>query len=315
MKYSNLHNIIVSNENINQRIDNFLHSKFKNIPKSFIYKNLRKGNIKVNKKSIKPLYKLKLCDEISIPHNYLYNEHKEKLTTKIENVSFLNNIILHEDDSIIVLNKPSGIAVHGGSGLRFGIIEGLRILRSNYSFLELVHRLDRSTSGLLLIAKKRSALRCLHEQLRNKLIKKDYLALVYGIWPENLRIINAPLKKKIALYGGTSMVCVDRSGKPSETRFQVKEYFRYTSLIKAYPITGHTHQIRVHTLHAGHPILFDKRYGNHKFDNRIINTGLNRLFLHAHALTFLHPKTGKTIYLEAPIDKILIDCLSKLRVQ
>ncbi|MXP51005.1 23S rRNA pseudouridine(955/2504/2580) synthase RluC [Pantoea sp. SoEX] len=311
-KHSDINTIIITNRNLNQRIDNFLNSKFKKIPKSFIYKILRKGKIKVNKKRVKPLYKLKINDEISIISSYLYNEHKTISNIKKNKVAFLNKLILYEDDYIIVINKPSGVAVHGGSGLSFGVIEGLRSLRSNCSFLELVHRLDRSTSGLLLIAKKRSALKCLHEQLRNRFIKKDYLALVHGIWPSNLKIINAPLKKQISLYSSSrSMVYVDINGKPSETYFQVKEYFRSTTLLKVRPITGHTHQIRVHAMHAGYPILFDGRYGKNSLDNQI-DLGLNRLFLHAHALTFLHPKTGVMTYLEAPLDTILIKCLTNL---
>ncbi|PPI86843.1 23S rRNA pseudouridine(955/2504/2580) synthase RluC [Candidatus Pantoea edessiphila] len=311
--YCKLQNITITDKNLNQRIDNFLYSKFKNIPKNFIYRILRKGQVRVNKKRIKPFYKLEIGDNIRIPPFYLGNQSSKQIfQKKIHDITFLNKIILYEDDSLIVLNKPSGIAVHGGSGLNFGVIEGLRALRPRSSFLELVHRIDKDTSGLLLIAKKRSMLRLLHEQLRNKSIKKTYLTLVNGIWPKSLNRINVPLIKINPRYG-KSMVCVDINGRPSETYFTVEEYFQSSTLMKANPVTGYTHQIRVHTLYAGHPILFDKRYGNKNFNNKVITTGLNRLFLHAFSLTLIHPKTKKLMYIEAPIDEMLKKCLNNLR--
>ncbi|MEY0629972.1 RluA family pseudouridine synthase, partial [Providencia rettgeri] len=173
-------------------------------------------------------------------------------------VAALADCILFEDDYILVLNKPSGTAVHGGSGLSFGVFEGLRALRPEARFLELVHRLDRDTSGILLVAKKRSALRALHEQLRLKQMQKDYLALVRGNWQSHMKVIQAPLLKNI-LQSGERVVKVSSEGKPSETRFKVEERFDNATLVKASPVTGRTHQIRVHTLYAGHPIAFDDR--------------------------------------------------------
>ncbi|EBW1656595.1 23S rRNA pseudouridine(955/2504/2580) synthase RluC, partial [Salmonella enterica subsp. enterica serovar Typhimurium] len=219
-----------------------------------------------------------------------------------------------EDDHLMLINKPSGTAVHGGSGLSFGVIEGLRALRPEARFLELVHRLDRDTSGVLLIAKKRSALRALHEQLRLKQMQKDYLALVRGQWQSHTKVVQAPLLKNI-LQSGERVVKVSNEGKPSETRFKVEERFGFATLVKASPVTGRTHQIRVHTLHAGHPIAFDDRYGDRDFDAQLVGTKLNRLFLHASSLTFTHPSTGEQMRIEAPMDTSLRHCLQVLRSQ
>ena len=234
------------------------------------------------------------------------------VSAKLDKVAALNDCIIFEDDYLLVLNKPSGTAVHGGSGLSFGVIEGLRALRPEARFLELVHRLDRETSGVLLVAKKRSALRALHEQLRMKGMQKDYLALVRGQWQSHCKVVQAPLLKNI-LQSGERIVRVNAEGKPSETRFKVEERFENATLVKASPVTGRTHQIRVHTLHAGHPIAFDDRYGDREFDSELKGTGLDRLFLHAAALRFEHPNTGETMRVEAPLDKKLRHCLDVLR--
>ena len=209
---------------------------------------------------------------------------------------------------------PSGTAVHGGSGLSFGVIEGLRALRPEARFLELVHRLDRDTSGVLLVAKKRSALRSLHEQLREKGMQKDYLALVRGQWQSHVKSVQAPLLKNI-LQSGERIVRVSQEGKPSETRFKVEERYAFATLVRCSPVTGRTHQIRVHTQYAGHPIAFDDRYGDGEFDRQLTEagTGLNRLFLHAAALKFTHPGTGEVMRIEAPMDEGLKRCLQKLR--
>ena len=194
------------------------------------------------------------------------------------------------------------------------MIEGLRALRPEARFLELVHRLDRDTSGILLVAKKRSALRSLHEQLREKGMQKDYLALVRGQWPSHVKVVQAPLLKNI-LQSGERVVRVSSEGKPSETRFKVEERYAQATLVKASPVTGRTHQIRVHTLHAGHPIAFDDRYGEREFDKLLAPTGLRRLFLHAAALSFTHPHSGDRMRMEAPLDDELKQCLAALRKQ
>lgn len=306
--------VAITAENAGQRIDNFLRTQLKGVPKSMIYRILRKGEVRVNKKRVKPEYKLEDGDEVRVPPVRVAEREEQAVSPKLDKVAALESCILYEDNYLLVLNKPSGTAVHGGSGLSFGVIEGLRALRPDARFLELVHRLDRDTSGILLVAKKRSALRSLHEQLREKGMQKDYLALVRGDWPSHLKVVQAPLLKNI-LQSGERVVRVSAEGKPSETRFKVEERFGLATLVKASPVTGRTHQIRVHTLHGGHPIAFDDRYGDREFDRQLAPTGLARLFLHAAALTFTHPNTGESLRMEAPLDKALKHCLSQLRQQ
>ncbi|HGV9230878.1 TPA: 23S rRNA pseudouridine(955/2504/2580) synthase RluC [Providencia rettgeri] len=304
--------IDISDDEAGQRIDNFLLTKLKGVPKSMIYRIIRKGEVRVNKGRIKPEYKLVEGDQVRVPPVRVAERETAPVSAKLDKVAALANCILFEDDVLLVLNKPSGTAVHGGSGLSFGVIEGLRALRPEARFLELVHRLDRDTSGILLVAKKRSELRALHEQLRLKQMQKDYLALVRGNWQSHMKVIQAPLLKNI-LQSGERVVKVSSEGKPSETRFKVEERFDNATLVKASPVTGRTHQIRVHTLYAGHPIAFDDRYGDKQFDSQLAGTGLNRLFLHASALKFTHPKTGEEMRLQAPLDNQLNHCLKILR--
>lgn len=304
--------VTIAADEAGQRIDNFLRNQLKGVPKSMIYRIVRKGEVRVNKKRIKPEYKLQPGDEVRIPPVRIAERDEAPVSAKLDKVAALNDCIIFEDDHLLVLNKPSGTAVHGGSGLSFGVIEGLRALRPEARFLELVHRLDRETSGVLLVAKKRSALRALHEQLRMKGMQKDYLALVRGQWQSHCKVVQAPLLKNI-LQSGERIVRVNVEGKPSETRFKVEERFEHATLVKASPVTGRTHQIRVHALHAGHPIAFDDRYGDRDFDAELKGTGLDRLFLHAAALRFDHPNTGETMRVEAPMDKKLRHCLDVLR--
>lgn len=304
--------VTIAADEAGQRIDNFLRNQLKGVPKSMIYRIVRKGEVRVNKKRIKPEYKLQSGDEVRIPPVRLAERDEAPVSAKLDKVAALNDCIIFEDDYLLVLNKPSGTAVHGGSGLSFGVIEGLRALRPEARFLELVHRLDRETSGVMLVAKKRSALRALHEQLRMKGMQKDYLALVRGQWQSHCKVVQAPLLKNI-LQSGERIVRVNAEGKPSETRFKVEERFENATLVKASPVTGRTHQIRVHTLHAGHPIAFDDRYGDREFDSELKGTGLDRLFLHAAALRFEHPNTGEIMRVEAPLDKKLRHCLDVLR--
>lgn len=283
-----------------QRVDNFLRTLLKGVPKSMIYRILRKGEVRVNKKRVKPEYKLQPDDVLRVPPVRVA-EANELPSNKLQKVATLESHILFEDDLLIVVNKPSGMAVHGGSGLSFGVIEALRALRPQQRFLELVHRLDRDTSGCLLIAKKRSALKHLHEQLRNKQVDKRYQALVAGNWPQNRFKVKAPLQKNV-LKSGERLVSVSPDGKASETHYRIIQAFEQATLIEASPITGRTHQIRVHCLYAGHPIGCDDKYGDMDFDQKIQQMGLSRLFLHAHKLSFLHPQTGKQVTFEAPLD-------------
>ena len=296
---------------IGQRIDNFLLARLKGVPKSVIYRVLRKGEVRVNKKRIKPEYKLQQDDVVRIPPLTVAAEG-EPISVKLSMVKNLEQHILFEDSDLIVLNKPSGMAVHGGSGLQFGVIEALRALRPLAKSLELVHRLDRDTSGCLLIAKKRSVLTHLHEQLRNKTVEKKYWALVAGDWDNKVRKVTEPLKKN-TLQSGERVVRVDEAeGKPSETRFRILQRYQQGTLVEAFPVTGHTHQIRVHTACSGHPIACDDKYGDNTFTSQMQQIGLNRLFLHAKILSFVHPNTQTTMRIEAPLDPSLELALTKL---
>ncbi|ELI6430515.1 23S rRNA pseudouridine(955/2504/2580) synthase RluC [Aeromonas salmonicida] len=302
--------LTIEAEHEGQRIDNFLKTQLKGVPKSLIYRILRKGEVRVNKKRIKPEYKLCPGDEVRVPPVRVA-EKNELPSANLGSIQRLESQILFEDDAMIVLNKPSGMAVHGGSGLSFGVIEGLRALRPDARFLELVHRLDRDTSGVLLVAKKRSALRSLHEQLRVKTMRKQYLALVRGQWQPHVKVVNAPLRKN-DLQSGERVVRVSSDGKPSETRFRIARQFTEATLVECSPITGRTHQIRVHTQHAGHPIACDDKYGEAAFDEKMRSQGLKRLFLHAWKLTFTHPVDGREVLIEAPLAPELDNFLNKL---
>ena len=308
----NVQFLTISDDEAGQRIDNYLLNKLKGVPKSLIYRIVRKGEVRINKGRIKPEYKLQAGDVLRIPPVRISEKEQPQISNKLNKVNQLENQIIFEDDYLLAINKPSGIAVHGGSGLSFGVIEALRALRPEARFLELVHRLDRDTSGILLIAKKRSVLRHLHEQLRIKTIQKDYLALVRGQWQSHCKVVQAPLLKN-ELSSGERIVRVSEQGKPSETRFSIEERYIAATLIKASPITGRTHQIRVHTQYAGHPIALDDKYGDAEFDRQMRELGLDRLFLHAFSLCFEHPKTGETLRLNAPLDGKMKNILQKLR--
>jgi 23S rRNA pseudouridine955/2504/2580 synthase len=293
-----------------QRIDNFLLARLKNVPKSMIYRIIRKGEVRVNKGRIKPEYKLQDGDTVRVPPVKLPESNEQVLpNTKLNRVAELEQCIIYEDDLILVLNKPSGTAVHGGSGLKFGAIEALRALRPDARFLELVHRIDRDTSGILLIAKKRSALRRLQEQFRNKTVQKYYFALVMGEWKSTCKKVDAPLLKNEV----NSIVRVKPNGKESETRFKVLERFQQATLVQASPITGRTHQIRVHAQYTGHPIAWDDRYGDRRFDAYTSKVGLDRLFLHAANIRFTHPGTDQLMSIDAPMENKLEVALKKLR--
>ncbi|MGF1741657.1 23S rRNA pseudouridine(955/2504/2580) synthase RluC [Vibrio profundum] len=302
--------IEIDDDMAGQRIDNFLRNQLKSLPKSAVYRIVRKGEVRVNKKRIKAEYKLQAGDTIRIPPVTLEESAQQpEISTKLNKVANLEHHILFEDDHLLVLNKPSGIAVHGGSGLKFGAIEALRALRPEARFLELVHRIDRDTSGILLIAKKRSALRFLQAQFRNKTVKKFYFALVMGKWKRSCKAVNAPLKKNEV----NSIVRVNADGKPSETRFKIMEAFNDATLVQASPITGRTHQIRVHCQYTGHPIAWDDRYGDARFDAFTGKLGLKRLFLHAANIRFVHPANEEWQEINAPMDPQLERALQLLR--
>ncbi|MGO1296002.1 MAG: 23S rRNA pseudouridine(955/2504/2580) synthase RluC [Vibrio sp.] len=295
-----------------QRIDNFLRNQLKTIPKSMIYRIVRKGEVRVNKKRVKAEYKLAAGDVVRVPPVTLQTDDTKQdapVSTKLNKVAELEQRIIFEDDHMLILNKPSGTAVHGGSGLKFGAIEALRALRPEARFLELVHRIDRDTSGILLIAKKRSALRHLQAQFREKTVRKYYFALVMGQWKSSCKMVKAPLLKNDV----NSIVRVNPNGKASETRFKILEKFKDATLLQASPVTGRTHQIRVHTQYAGHPIAWDDRYGDPRFDAYTAQFGIQRLFLHAANIQFVHPGSNEKMDISAPLEERLEQALSRLR--
>ncbi|MEO9330726.1 23S rRNA pseudouridine(955/2504/2580) synthase RluC [Ectopseudomonas guguanensis] len=293
-----------------QRIDNFLRTQLKGVPKTLIYRILRKGEVRVNKGRIKPEYKLQAGDIVRVPPLRLA-ERDEPEPVAQGLLERLEAAIVYEDKALIVLNKPAGIAVHGGSGLNYGVIEVFRQLRPDAKDLELVHRLDRDTSGLLMIAKKRSMLRHLHEQLRGDGVDKRYMALVRGHWATARKQVNAPLQKS-NLRSGERMVEVDGEGKEALTLFRVLRRFGdFATLVEAKPVTGRTHQIRVHAKHAGHSIAGDSKYGDDDFTREIRELGGKRLFLHAYELHVPLPEGG-VLKLEAPVDDMWAKTLERL---
>lgn len=302
--------IEVAPELAGQRIDNFLRAQLKGVPKTLIYRILRKGEVRVNKGRIKPEYKLQAGDVVRVPPLRLAErDEPEPLAQGL--LERLEAAIVYEDKALIVLNKPAGIAVHGGSGLNYGVIEAFRQLRPEAKDLELVHRLDRDTSGLLMIAKKRSMLRHLHEQLRGDGVDKRYMALVRGHWATAKKQVNAPLQKS-NLRSGERMVEVDGEGKEALTLFRVLRRFGdFATLVEAKPVTGRTHQIRVHAKHAGHSIAGDSKYGDDDFTREIRELGGKRLFLHACELHVPLPEGG-VLKLEAPVDEMWAKTLERL---
>lgn len=301
--------ITVESEQAGQRLDNFLRSRCKDLPKSHLYRIIRKGEVRVNKKRADPDYRLIAGDVVRVPPMRV--SVSTPATPKQGTINLLQQQILYEDIGLLVVNKPSGMAVHGGSGISLGVIETLRAARPQQKSLELVHRLDRETSGCLLIAKKTSALRSLHDQLRNNAMKKTYLCLVQGTWPANIKKVAAALEKN-QLRSGERMVNVSENGKKALTEFQIIQRFAQVTLLEARPHTGRTHQIRVHAVHAGHPIVGDDKYGDKDFNKLMRAYGCNRLFLHASALQFVLPDSGETISVKAELPADLEKCLQRL---
>lgn len=302
--------VVVDEEASGQRVDNFLLRHLKGVPRTRVYRALRKGEVRVNKGRVRAEYRVIAGDSVRIPPlHQAAAAGPANVPLKVSDQ--LARQIVHEDDDLLVVNKPSGLAVHGGSGLSFGLIETLRQMRPDARYLELVHRLDRDTSGLILIAKRAAVLRELHRQLREKHMDKRYLALVAGHWPSRQRMVDAPLEKNV-LRSGERMVRVSREGKRASTHFNVVERFGDATLVEARPITGRTHQIRVHALHAGFPILGDAKYEDDRSAAFARQIGLKRLFLHAAELRFTLP--GKApLKLSAPLETALEAVLERVR--
>ena len=307
---SKVHYHDVSADEAGQRIDNFLLARLKGAPRSLVYKVPRKGEVRVNKGRVKPTYRLVAGDRVRIPPVRLPAEEL-KPAPSVEACRRVEEAIIYEDNSLLALDKPAGLAVHGGSGISFGLIELLRAARPDAPFLELVHRLDRDTSGCILVAKKRSALRDLHRQLRDGEVEKRYLVLLKGRWELGSKTIDAPLATHHR-SGGERTVKVAESGKPARTAFRPVDFFKEATLLEASLETGRTHQIRVHAAWAGHPVAGDPRYGDQEFNAWCKQRGLTRMFLHAHALGFARPNSGEPELVSAPLDPQLARLLDTL---
>ena len=283
------------------RLDNCLLSKMKGIPRSKIYSIIRKGEVRVNKSRCKPSQKLEIGDEVRIPP--YSNEHK--VTKKAENIlkdKLINSIIV-KDKKCIILNKPDGIDSHGGSGISLGVIEAFRQIDRSYKEAQLVHRLDKDTSGCLVIALRKSILREFHKEIREDRVDKDYLALVKGRWPESIKTVEVGLLKD-RLKSGEREVQIDPSGKNSISHFEVVTAKKTLSLVKCRIITGRTHQIRVHATHSGHPIVGDIKYGDKNF-NKALKSDINRMMLHAHEIKFKNMKIEATTKVPDDFDKLM----------
>lgn len=306
-----VHYLTVETFDQGQRVDNYLLKHLKGLPKSIVYRILRKGEVRVNKGRVKPDYRVAVGDVIRVPPVRLAKPN-QTVPPSAKVLRALEAAILFEDDKLLVLNKPAGLPVHGGSGLSYGVIEALRALRPHLEGLELVHRLDKDTSGCLLLAKKRSVLKELHDMLRTGEVQKIYFALVKGRWPAKLKVIEAPLIKN-QLSSGERIVKVHPDlGKYAKTQFTPVQHYPNATLVEASPITGRTHQIRVHALHAGHPLAGDDKYGNEEFNQWLRGQGSKRLFLHAARLSFKLASSGQRYEFKADLPQDLQQLLKAL---
>jgi 23S rRNA pseudouridine955/2504/2580 synthase len=290
-----------------QRVDNFLHRELPGVPRARVYRLLRRGEVRVNGGRVRAEYRLEAGDEVRIPPVRLREEGPAPSADRA--AAILDNV-LYEDKKLLVIDKPAGIAVHGGSGISHGVIELLRAARPDLKDLSLVHRLDRETSGCLVIAKKRSALRALHEKFREGIVEKNYLALVVGDWQFGEQLIDAPLLVTHR-KGGERHVIVSPDGKAAQTRVRLSKTYGKFSLLQCSPLTGRTHQIRVHLQSAGFPIAGDDRYGDPDANKRVKALGLARLFLHAQSISF-PDEHGNELHFAAPLPDDLDRFLSAL---
>jgi 23S rRNA pseudouridine955/2504/2580 synthase len=301
----------IDSELAGQRLDNFLLASLKGVPRSHVYRLIRSGQVRVNSGRSAPSYKLRAGDRVRVPPVARTSAAPASVTGG-GSLEWLERRIVHEDERLLVLDKPAGLAVHGGSGIQLGCIEALRSLRPQARFLELAHRLDRATSGCLLVAKRRSALRLLHAVLREGGMEKRYLALVKGLWERGTVEIDAPLSAR--RREGEVRVRVDAEGKLARSRFRrVEAFAAAASLVEVELLTGRTHQIRVHAAHLGHPLAGDERYGEEAFNESMRAFGLGRMFLHAHSVAFTWPDTGREVAVSIPLPPELgavLDALS-----
>lgn len=299
----------VGEEGAAQRVDNYLTRLLKGVPKSHIYRILRSGEVRVNSSRVGPAHRLEAGDRLRLPPVRTAKPAVARATQPVK--ARLQAHILHEDEVLIAIDKPAGMAVHGGSGVSVGVIEQLRAERPAARFLELVHRLDRETSGVLLIAKKRAALTDLHAQLREGRAHKHYLALVKGMWANAKQSVTLPLHKYL-LQSGERRVRVDEQGQTAHTIFRLERRLGEYSLLGAELKTGRTHQIRVHLAHLGFPIAGDDKYGDYESSKALAAHGLKRMFLHACRMSIVHPATGSVVTFEAPLPRDLAAFIDRL---
>jgi 23S rRNA pseudouridine955/2504/2580 synthase len=299
--------VIVDAEEAERRLDNFLLVRLKGVPRSRVYRMIRTGEVRVNSRRARPHQRLETGDQVRIPPAWSAAQpHK----AGVPSAGWIEQTIIYEDKDLLVLNKPAGLAVHGGSGINFGAIELLRAARSSEHGLELVHRLDRDTSGCLLVARRRSSLRRLHEQFRAGDVQKRYTALLLGELTGSRVNCDASLLTT-QRRGGERHVRVDQAGKTALSRFYPEKYLGHATLTTIEIVTGRTHQIRVHAAHLGHPVAGDTRYGRDD-DPVVTKFGLKRLFLHAATLAFKSPREDRVIRVEAPMDEKLTTVISRM---
>ena len=302
--------VTVGEESAGQRLDNFLIRQLKGVPKTHVYRIIRSGEVRVNKGRASADTRVEIGDVVRLPPVRISDKVEEKLARPAPAREFP---VLMEDEHLIAIDKPAGVAVHGGSGVSFGVIEQMRQARPTAKFLELVHRLDRETSGILLLAKKRSALNNLQEQFRERETGKTYLALVSGAWPANKKVIDQPLHKYLLADGERRVKVVaqdDPDGMRSITLVKVARKLEDFTLLEVTIKTGRTHQIRVHLASNGHAIVGDEKYGDFELNKRLQKAGAKRMFLHAWRLRFAHPATGDEVSLESPMPPDLASVLA-----
>lgn len=308
---SRVEHVTIDTAHAGQRIDNYLITWLKGVPRTHVYRLLRKGEVRVNKGRAKPDYRLQAGDVVRIPPVRRARRSPDA-TASGARLDWLGERIIYEDKDLLVIDKPAGMAVHGGSEISLGLIDALRALRPELSFLQLAHRLDRETSGCLLLAKNREALLALHDALREGRVDKRYVALVKGYWAGGAREVDMSLEKG-RLQSGERVSRVAAEGKESISRFRPKQAFAKASVVEIQLLTGRTHQARVHAAHLGHPIAGDDKYGDAGFNRELRPLGLRRLFLHAASLSLQHPKTRARLQLHAPLPPELQNVIKQLK--
>ncbi len=292
--------IVVDTSHDGQRLDNFLLTRLKGLPRFRVYRIIRRGEVRINSRRARPDTRLAVGDKVRIPPVRLGPEKcRPILSESLRNV--LERAILYEDEYLLVLDKPAGLAVHGGTGLVFGIIEAYRAMRPQIPFLELVHRLDRETSGLLLLAKSRPMLLELHQLLREGGLHKEYLTLLCGSWQDGEQVVDVPLERQGSRYGRHTVRATTAVGKIAISQFIPVQFYGGHTLMRVIIGTGRTHQIRVHAASIGYPVVGDRKYGNFNLNRQACARGLKRQFLHAHTLRFVLPSTRRKYHFQAPL--------------